>query len=55
MAEVGFQSSTYRVMEGRDPIVTVCVSMFSGELADMVSLSYTVSILAQSATGKQLF
>ena len=52
VAEVGFQSSMYTVVEGREPIVTVCVSMFSGELTDMVSLSYTVSIQEQSATGK---
>ena len=51
VAEVGFQSFTYTVVEGEEPLVTLCVAKFNGELADVVSLSYSVSLQQHSATG----
>ena len=54
VADIGFQSSMYKALEGVEPTVTVCVSIFNGELTDMVSVSYSVSLQPQSATGKQL-
>ena len=54
MAEIGFRSSMYTVVEGKEPIVTMCVEMFSGELTDIVSLSYSVSLQSVSATGKNV-
>ena len=44
----------YTVVEGKEPIVTMCVEMFSGELTDIVSLSYSVSLQSVSATGKNV-
>ena len=54
MAEVGFNSSVYSVMEGEEDMVSVCVGVLSGELADVVILNYTLSFADGSATGELL-
>ena len=51
VAEVGFGSSQYTVVEEEGTMVTVCVQMFSGELTDVVSLSYSLSLQPDTASG----
>ena len=44
----------YSVMEGEEDMVSVCVGVLSGELADVVILNYTLSVADGSATGELL-
>ena len=51
VAEVGFDSSMYTVTEGDETMVTLCVEIFSGELTNVVSLSYLLSLQPDTASG----
>ena len=54
VAEVGFQSPLYTVVEGEEEIATVCVYIISGELTDVVSLNYSLSLEPQNAAGESV-
>ena len=51
MAKVGFKSALYTVVEGEDVMVTVCVSVLSGQLTSVVSLNYSLSVQPLTASG----
>ena len=52
VAEVGFESSLYKVIEGEEMNVRVCVLLLSGQLSDAVSLNYSLSLQPGNATGE---
>ena len=52
VAEVGFELPEYTVVEGDETMVMVCVQVFSGELTDVVLLSYSLSLQPHTASGK---
>ena len=54
VAEVGFQSAMYTAVEGEEEAVTVCVSVLSGNLTEVISLDYTLSVLQMTAAGQVL-
>jgi hypothetical protein len=49
VAEVGFGSPLYTVVEGEELMVTVCVLVLSGGLTDVVSLNYSLLSQPQNA------
>ena len=51
VAQVGFTAALYTVEEGEEEEVTVCVSILSGDITDLIFLEFNLSTYPFSAAG----